>query len=904
MNKFEPNGELLRYILSGKACLWIGAGASAEMGYPDWRSQVEAMKDRIVKEGIAFDREGYDNALSQNDYTLALDVLSRANGLKRETFIGMLRDCTKPVREGTDSIYNMVTRWPFRFYATTNFDDEIIRHLEKNGRENFSVHYNDPEDLAILGGSACDAVFKVHGDLAGHGTPVVTSADYAEFRGRSTRAYYREAVQRLLSECMLVVIGYSLKDPDIQYLLETQKEEIRPERPIFAFLVNATPAEVERLKELYNVVVVPYVDTDGTHRELNRILATYDQFIGTETIGQLASSDAEKAIPLFMLRRLNRGGKRYDAENYVLMKLPSSGETPMDQSRLLHENKLQSFDWQGVLSQLATKGLANGDGGFWRRTAEGDRQIEDAVNRFRGSKKSAFQQFVKTFGAALSSSEEESYSALAENCIEQIFSARGLGIAAGLFNEDYRPDGDEMMTIFSKVAEASRAISNVDHKLLFLQAIRRFLLQPMPCQKFYLAALAQGYFIYHMMGKDPGSVTAVKELLQQDCWFVDSNIIQPLCATGCEGNDFYVNLFTRLRQAKVQLYTTHRVLKEVEEHFLWVDHSRPDKKSYRSILMTSRDAWGYNFFQDGFVRSIIGRSVTSFDEYKTQIMGRCGEGFADVCARFGINVVDADLSSPSAKRKFNELCHEIQTIRINQGRFRDNQLQVPTEAELSILMGEMEDRDSAISASRKVFFLSTSLIFFRTMRRFKRWSATGLSRYVHLLPNEDDEMESLIDCMRNEFYGIGLKVITDENFDKYFGGDIRMAKLKYDDEKACLRVQMHDGADARIAELDEVFERTPAYEIPQFVEHFNMMLEAQSVKDAKRNKEIAEQAMAEAAKWKGEYEKLKEDIRLESDQKTKESRRRMAEKAAAINRKKKARKTKRKHWGDKRSRRK
>lgn len=905
MNKFEPNADLLRCIMSGKACLWIGAGASAEMGYPDWKHQVELMRSAFDSKGLGYDKESFEQHYSKGEYDIAFDVLSLATGVSRVEFNRILDSCNKSNLNGSDSIYNMVTKWPFGCYVTTNFDDEIQRHLEQNGRLDFSYFNNAKEDLALLGKDAHNAVFKLHGSLDGRGEPVVTRGDYAIFRSGDEKKYYRAALSRLFAEREVVVIGYSLNDVDVQCALEAMQLNIRPGRPFYLILANVSDGDIELYRRRYNAVVISYENPKGgTHQELNRILATYNQFIGAKPADCDLSSDAEKTIPLYMLRRLNKGGRHFDADNYALMNLPDSSSAPVSLEVLARRKILSESDWRETLNRLGENDLVSCEGDLWRRTPTGDSHISDAVDLFQGSRVSAFQQFVKMFGASLTSAQELLYVELAKACIEQIFKDRGILIASSLFS-DRDVGGDELFAIFSRVAAFTGRIESVEHKLLFFQAMRRFLVQPTTNQKFYLSSLAQGYFMYHLMGMDPRCMTTMKEMLHRDCWFVDSNILQPLYAVGCRDFVFINGLFGALKNAGVQLYTTYRMLEEVREHLVWAQNHQPDYRDFRSVAETPRDSYGYNFFRDGFVTSMITKDVSSFSEYEAKITAVGGDDLMVTLNRYGVRLINIDPKNKSLNQKFEVACSEIEGIRKRINRFRDNDLQVPAEAELHVLMGEMEDEIRRINGNRKIYFLSTSTIFSQTSRKFRRWSATGLFRYVQLLPGNSEAIDSLSNCLQSEMYSIGFRVIDEANFTSYFKGEINLAKLQYEEEKRMLSSQILNDADTVVRELDNDFEHTPDCDKPLFVTHLASMINSRSAADAEFNKKIAEQAMTERDSLRDQCDKLTRKLaEANGGRVSKFYRNCIPKKIAALNRMRKARKARGKKRSDRKSRRK
>ena len=45
-------------------------------------------------------------------------------------------------------------------------------------------------------------------------------------------------------------------------------------------------------------------------------------------------------------------------------------------------------------------------------------------------------------------------------------------------------------------------IENLDLRAAFIEAIHQFLVEPNPPQRQYLTSVSQGYFLYHLLGRD------------------------------------------------------------------------------------------------------------------------------------------------------------------------------------------------------------------------------------------------------------------------------------------------------------------------------------------------------------------------------------------------------------------
>jgi hypothetical protein len=176
-----------------------------------------------------------------------------------------------PKPGGSDQIYALLADWPFACYLTTNWDDEIEKHLRRIG-----VYYrtlqNTRDDFSAIRHDASDLIVKLHSDLNHPDDAVITSADYARLF-TPERQYFRDRLRSIFEMFDVFIVGHSLTDPDLRLVLQIAKETASPEHPAFLIAADLTKAEEQELFERFNVVAVRYENPDGTHSQLRRQLS-------------------------------------------------------------------------------------------------------------------------------------------------------------------------------------------------------------------------------------------------------------------------------------------------------------------------------------------------------------------------------------------------------------------------------------------------------------------------------------------------------------------------------------------------------------------------------------------------------------------------------------------------------
>jgi hypothetical protein len=121
---------LIDYLLSGKAWLLIGSGPSLEMGYPSWGKLAEISVSTAEKETISKEVNKCKSLLGIKDYPKVFAQVEKILGIKR--LMQILKENLRPTNNNSE-IYDIISKWPIPVYLTTNWDDEIAKHLVKLG---------------------------------------------------------------------------------------------------------------------------------------------------------------------------------------------------------------------------------------------------------------------------------------------------------------------------------------------------------------------------------------------------------------------------------------------------------------------------------------------------------------------------------------------------------------------------------------------------------------------------------------------------------------------------------------------------------------------------------------------------------------------------------------------------
>ena len=301
--------RLIRSINKGRCFLFVGSGHSSELGYPSWQKLAELTYEKLTNMGRVSDTISYEKYLAKKEYPELFRQAERDLG-DRNALVDLLKPLLTISSKNHGVLYELITKWPFACYLTTNYDDEIATYLAKS-KEHFKVIRNRLEDFYSWRDGASHLIQKLHSDLNYPDEVILTSADYQRVYIEDSGQYYRDRLCDVFKMFDIFIIGHSLSDPDIDYILQLAQKVRSPQHPIYMAAADFTEAGEREFLEKYNIVLVPYSNSYGTHSELRRILKTADRFvvprkrlIDKSKIDSRPEEEIESAVAIFLYRRL------------------------------------------------------------------------------------------------------------------------------------------------------------------------------------------------------------------------------------------------------------------------------------------------------------------------------------------------------------------------------------------------------------------------------------------------------------------------------------------------------------------------------------------------------------------------------------------------------------------------
>jgi hypothetical protein len=836
--------KLIRSINSGRCFALLGSGPSNEMGYKSWGDLSTVVYQTIIKQGHKIDEDSYDRYLKDKKYPELFRQAERDIG--RKDLIALVKRILPPDKKGSDLLYSILTKWPFPCYLTTNYDNEIGEHLESLG-----VHYdtlrNRQQDFYPIRDGATNHILKLHSDLDHPEEVVLTSQDYDTFSTDPKYDYFRKRLLIIFNTFDVLILGHSLYDPDLQLILKFAKHIGDRDRPIYLIGANFTPAMEREFDEQYNIKVIGYDNTDGTHSKLRNLIKQADKWIISRNTGKPKEEflrppedEIQNASAIYLFRKLQLLGQAEYLCPLALSALRDAEKNGLKFEDLFSKCHLTNLsisqeEYKKVildgLASLIKDDLITQKGDCYYISPEGIEKVDEVRSIRESETNQAFGQFiveVKRIFPAIQFEQEQQLKKLAENAVVNSFSQRGLVLANKVFAKQ-TANPDELSDIFEIVSKIAKEIPVAELASAFIESMHRFLINPNDPQKNYLASLSQGYFLYHFLGLDPRLTQIHYEVLAQTMWLCDSSILLPLAAAHCHNHEYAKELFELLKKSKTLVFTTSNLLEESWKHLEWamnfVRISGIDSPEFLRLALV-KGSYKQNLFIDGYINLASDGRVSTFKEYLDLIFGAAitKPSFENIFNRYGIktlHLTDIEGFVEQDWGELEEVKHKVQELREQNGTFH-SELQVSSEAEVWLIIHKLRINKYKLPVVPKdlenIYFISQSRLLDRITPDTKviTWTPEAVYRYLSSFPNSQMNPDLLQQCMVNEYFYAGISFIDESKYRRFFGPSIEQAKISFDNEKAAL-INKSEQISINFDDLSSKFDAIPDLEKPFFM---------------------------------------------------------------------------------------
>jgi len=730
--------RLVEKINSERCFALVGSGPSSELRYPTWEELAGLLLRDVAKANPDYDRPSYEAHLKNHEYP---ELFSQAeNDLGgRAQLVNQIKLHLRPQGGGRSRLYDLLVRWPFACYLTTNWDNELHDRLGKAGVNYRQVSNTVAAFQQIRDGTA-GLVVKLHGDLDNPDNAVITSRDYHEFESGSARQYFRDKLRQIVEMFDLVIVGHSLNDPDLRLVLKIARETIDPSHPLYLFAADCTKSDEREYLERYNVHVVGYENPDGHHAQLRAVLGELDRFVPRRdaqsslmTTPASIPDESAAASALFLYRRLHfTSSDQPDPDQYlgplILYVVAASG--PADLAACLQSPALRDLARQNpsvtsefgrVFDRLQASGAIVFSDGHLAVSEEISARVAEVQSQRARIAEAAYADFRSKLREHAPLVTEASLAAAVshfESVLVESYRKRGLSLASSIFAK-VDTKGDTLTELYRLLAARAAAMKTDADRSAFTIATHQFLIDPTPMQKEYLEAVSQGFFLYHLLGCDPACAALRVDVFRRTLWLIDSNVLLALLAQGCFQYEYAKDLFGSLLDLHAHVFTTEKLAREAFVHLVWARANTPLNAALNSAFLATALVKGsvtQNLFIDGFIRMSAESQVADFEEYLSIVLpGSFTFGnFLKLLVASGIGVLsESEISTNvlAAPDERASLERKIRSERETRGIFKSD-LQVAAEAEVLELLAAAKAKAGRLAdlPAERAYFISTSRV--------------------------------------------------------------------------------------------------------------------------------------------------------------------------------------------------
>ena len=245
---------LLRGLAYENLTVVFGAGIPYEFEFPLWGTLVDKL---ILEMNHQLDSEeknelqeytktkDYLNAielLMDKDKSLTLDLME--NTFKYDSFSNYQLE---------ESNEHLLFSLNANTYLTTNIDNSLeeVKGLSGTKAANIYSYKNEKDirDKLIFHNSERDPlIVRIHGELKDHSSLIFSQTQYSELN-KTEQFVFTNLLPSLFLTSIVIIVGYSISDPDIQLILE--KSSIVKGNKDNVFFINADPKQTRHQKKMF-----------------------------------------------------------------------------------------------------------------------------------------------------------------------------------------------------------------------------------------------------------------------------------------------------------------------------------------------------------------------------------------------------------------------------------------------------------------------------------------------------------------------------------------------------------------------------------------------------------------------------------------------------------------------------
>lgn len=846
---------------------FVGAGVSRELGIPTWDELAKALLSRLPPKK---DKTEVEQLLRAKRYAEVCGWIARNVS---EKFL--YSNCRELLADtgATGKASECIVKCPFKSVFTTNLDDSLKRHFEAAGKA-VSTYLNTPEDLAAVDVDSLTCIVKLHSDLDHTDTLILTDSQYAKVGAAGDFDYLRLFIKSYFATKRFIIIGCSLSDPDIKFLLGQVGQNLRRKSPILAIMADATPDECARWKIDANIEIISYKNRSGAHKELASLLEALSGFVTEPTERRHDPQlDLRRAQSLYLWSKFSLSGDNASADVDSLKSILLFQLNEREQELSSLEESTSEFVGLAapLLSAAITKAVKELEkSGHIRRVGEVIGLSQEAASlvglasRQHANLREAFSQQttldLAERWADVPAADRESAVGLMLTAIVEVFNERGVELVNCMFGKagfgSRRSAG-----LFATLSRVGGELGDDDLKHRFVSYSVDVLTNPRPAQRAYLEHLALAFLSLNALAMDPEGLRFRREYLSGRPYLVDSNILIPLLPLSATFRGEFEDLLSLARANNIPLMTTEGFVEELYRHGMWASDlvGRYGESSIEVLQAARGDGYKSNTFLDGFVQYCVDERNVTFGTYLRKCVGDASFTKPDIMAylnrRFGIGCVKfQDVASerpdafPDRETVEEYIRQEAEAHQIDKGESR-----IKAEAEAYVVVANWDALIPPTGVGKDDYGPSSIAVLSQGgyLNRIARSGPKPLNRYIVVPPDAlyglllrsgavPRSPSSFRDLMMSPLFAMSYHFLPMEKYRAFFSHLINDAERIYGEHLEAFQAQIDS------ALKPEFFEDVQPLDRPYVTASLQHRLEAAEREGKER--ELAERLAAEKSK--------------------------------------------------------
>lgn len=229
--------EIVHELHNKNVAVFAGAGLSKEAGYADWKG---LLKDIINDLGLDPDEDHDLNLI-----TLAQYHCNQAGG-NRSQLTQLILDYFSQTKNPTKN-HEILAQLPIQTYWTTNYD-KLIEIALIEAKKVPDVKYS-LRQLSVTWPNRDVVVYKMHGDVDHPYDTVILKDDYESYPLKMSP--FISALRGDLIEKTFLFLGFSFKDPNIDYILSRVRALYENHQRRHYFIQRKVSKSIDETDELF-----------------------------------------------------------------------------------------------------------------------------------------------------------------------------------------------------------------------------------------------------------------------------------------------------------------------------------------------------------------------------------------------------------------------------------------------------------------------------------------------------------------------------------------------------------------------------------------------------------------------------------------------------------------------------